>query len=102
MDIETFNSIYKKRGGIKQLSLMREKLESLDEISKRFGVCKERARQWMTELFDEQYDPRKERRRRKVEIVKDLIKKHGVEKTKCLYPGLNKEYLKEAIKNLKK
>ena len=100
MDIETFNKTYKRKGGIKQLSLMRENLESLNEISKRFGVCKERARQWMTEIFHENYDPRNERKRKKVEILKELIQEHGVEKTKSLYPGINKGYLEEAIKQL--
>jgi len=102
MTIEEFDKRYKRKGGIKQLSLMRERLDSLDKISKRFGVCKERVRQWMVEMFDETYDKRRERRLRKVEIVKDSIKKHGIEKTKALFPGLNRRYLKEAIKNLNK
>jgi len=100
MTIQEFDKKYKKNGGIKQLTLMREKLETLEKISNKFGVCKERVRQWMTDLFDEKYDPRNERRKRKIEVIKKLIQKHGVEKTKALYSGLNKSYLKEAIKEL--
>lgn len=99
MTIEEFNKTYGRIGGIKQLSLMRENLEPLDRIAFTFQVSKERVRQWMVELFGEKYDPRAKRREKRVEAIKKLIKKYGVEKTKQLHP-VNKSYLKEAIKQI--
>jgi hypothetical protein len=101
MTIKEFNNKYKLIGGIKQLSIMRENYESLDRIAFTFRVSKERARQWMVEFFGERYDPRTKRRERRIEAMKKVIKKHGVEKTKELYPGINRYYLREAIKQIK-
>lgn len=101
MIISEFEKRYTSQGGIKQLSTMREECETLDSIAMHFGVSKERVRQWMTELFLEKYDPRYERRKRRIEAIESLIKKNGIEKTKELYPGINKHYLKSAIKNIK-
>ena len=79
---------------------MRGELETLKEISEHFGVCVERVRQWTVEFFGEIYDPRYERRRRMIIIIRSLIEKHGVEKTKTLYPDMNRSYLQEAINSL--
>lgn len=99
MTIKQFNKKYKDQGGIKQLSKMREELETLKEIAKHFNVCVERIRQWTVEFFGEIYDPRYERRKRTIEVIKSLIKRHGVEKTRTLYPDINRSYLQEAIDN---
>lgn len=102
MTIKQFNKKYKKQGGIKKLSDMRDGFETLKSLSKQFEVSKERIRQWMLLFFGEKYDPRYERRKHKVESIKSLIRKHGVEKTEKLYSGINRSYLQEAISNLNK
>ena len=100
MTIERFNALYGNKGGIKQLTKMRDDCETLLNISTHFGVSKERVRQWMEEIFNSPYDPRAKRREIRVEAIKKLIQLHGVEKTKQLYSGINKSYLAEAIKNI--
>lgn len=102
MTIKQFNKKYKEQGGIKQLSNMRENLETLRSISGFFNVSSERVRQWMVEFFGEKYDPRCERRKKTIKAIKELIEKHGVEKTRALYPGINKSYLQSAILLAKK
>ncbi len=100
MTIEKFNELYGEKGGIGKLTEMRDSLSTLVSISVHFGVSRERIRQWMIQLFGEAYDPRKKRRENKIEAIKELIKTHGVERTKQLYSGINKYYLKEALKNI--
>jgi len=97
MNIEEFNEKYKEQGGIKQLSSMRENLDTLKKISECFGVSGERARQWMIEFFEEKYDPRYKRRKKAIEAIKVLIDKYGLKKTRVLCQGTNKSYLKAAI-----
>jgi hypothetical protein len=99
MTIDKFNEIYGSKGGIGKLTEMKESLETLKSISINFGVSKERVKQWSVEMFHQKYDPRYERRDRKIEKIRELIKLHGVEKTKELYQGINKHYLKQAIQN---
>ena len=98
--INNFKDKYKNKGGIKVLSMMRENCETLASIAYHFGVSKERICQWMEELFDEKYDPRKRRREAKIAMIMKLIKKLGIEDVKKMH--FNKNYLKKAIKNLKK
>ena len=99
MTIEDFNKKYKLQGGIKQLSTRRENLDTLKSISEHFEISIERVRQWMIEFFGEKYDPRYERRKRKIETIKNLIEKHGIEKAQVLCPGINRSYLRTAIHN---
>ena len=98
MTIKEFNKKYNQLGGIKQLSNMKANFDTLKEISEYFGVSKERVRQWMIELFGEKYDTRYDRRDKRIEIVQQLIKKIGIENVKKMYPNINKDYLRYAIK----
>lgn len=102
MMIKDFNNKYIENGGIKQLSDMRENLKSLKEISEHFSVSIERVRQWMVDFFGEKYDPRYERRKKTIRAIEKLINKHGIERTKDLYPGINKSYLQSAINSVGK
>lgn len=96
MKIKYFNKKYEEQGGIKQLSNMRENFETLKKIAEQFDVSVERVRQWMINFFGEKYDPRYKRREKTIKTVRDLIDKHGLEKTQELYPGINKSYLQAA------
>ena len=102
MTIQNFEKMHGKQGGMKQLTHMRDSCATLQSIADQFKVSKTRVGQWMIDIFGQNYDPRYDRRRLKIEAVEKLVKKFGVEKTKELYAGINKEYLKKAIKNLKK
>lgn len=102
MTIEEFNDKYNEQGGIKILSDMRSALSTQKAISLHFGVSVERVRQWMIEFFGEIYDPREERKLMRVKSIENSIRKNGIEKTKLLYPEINRVYLKTAISNLKK
>lgn len=102
MTIKDFNNKYTENGGIKQLSDMRENLVTLKDISEHFDVSIERVRQWMIDFFEERYDPRYERRKRTIEAIEKLIDKHGIKRTKDLYPGINKSYLQSAINSVGK
>lgn len=102
MTIKEFDKKYKEQGGIKQLSMMKDNFETLKKISECFKVSKERVRQWMIIFFGEKYDPRYERRENKIKAIKTLIEKYGIEKTKALCSGTNKDYLQIAINNSQK
>lgn len=97
MTIEEFTKKYKDQGGFNTLLKMRTELETLLSISNHFGVSRERTRQWMKEFFGN-YDPRYERRKRRIASVKSLLQEHGKEELLKIYPSVNKEYLKEAKK----
>jgi hypothetical protein len=100
MTTQQFNKKFKRQGGIKQLSNMRDGLCTLKSISEHFSVSKERVRQWMVLFFGEAYDPRMKRRERRIKSIELLVEKYGVKKTKDLYLGLNRRYLKEALINI--
>ena len=70
MNKEQFDKKYISCGGIKKLAEMREKLETINLIATVFRVSGERVRQWMEELFGEHYDPRKDRRKRRMKLRK--------------------------------
>lgn len=102
MIIKEFNKKYRRQGGIKKLFKMKEDLETLKKIADQFGIGRESIRQWMIEFFKEPYDPRKERRKRKIELIENMIHKHGLKKIVDLYPGINRSYLKAAINDFKR
>lgn len=100
MTIQQFNKKFKRQGGIKKLVDMRYNCYTLRSISEHFHISKERVRQWMVLFFGEKYDPRIERKERKIRNIELLIEKYGVEKTKDIYIDTNKNYLKEAINRI--
>ncbi len=73
MDIKEFDKKYAEVGGIKELSEMRALLMPQASIAKRFGVSKERVRQWMLEFFGRKYDPRPARKKVKERSLKTLM-----------------------------
>ena len=102
MTIENINIDHAKQGGVQQLASMRDRLLTLEEIANHFNVSKTRVAQWMEEIFGEKYDPREARKQKEITDIATLIKKHGVKKTKEIYPSVNKFYFRDAIKLSKK
>ena len=100
MTIKHFESKYAEKGGFKKLVEMRENLSTLKQVSFEFSVSIERVRQWMKELFGIAYDPRMERKRKRIEAAKRMIEQYGLEETKVLHKNKNRYYLKKAIKEL--
>lgn len=100
MTVKEFNVKYQEKGGIIQLTNMRDNYATLLHIGTHFGVSKECIRLWMIDMFGIPYDPKIKRREKKVASLRELIRIHGLKKTRELYPGINRSYLKEAAKNL--
>lgn len=85
MNIDKFEKKYQLYGGIKQLIKMRNSLSSQSEIAKHFRVSKERVRQWMVEMFNSNYDPRQERREKKIKEMVNFYFNNSPEDFKRRY-----------------
>tara|TARA_R100000789_G_scaffold97681_1_gene100513 strand:+ start:786 stop:1130 length:345 start_codon:yes stop_codon:yes gene_type:complete len=96
--IRYFDEKYVVQGGIKRLTEMKNNLRTLDDIAEQFNVSKERVTQWMVEFFDERYDPREERRNRKIHFMLKYLKKHGIDGFEKVSKYVNKSYKEEALK----
>ena len=95
---EEFDKKYNGKGGIDMLLIMtKKKYLPLRTIALHFGVCAERVRQWMIEMFDWRYDPRIPRREQKIEALVDYIVKNGETNLGLVFKGMNVKYVKEAI-----
>lgn len=93
MTIEQFDLKYKKKGGIAQLNRMMSDLATLEEIRKHFNISRERVRQWTKEMMNG-YDPRCERKSRRLKVIKSMLKAVKGDKNKLKEQGVNKYYLK--------
>ena len=95
-----FHRKYEKLGGLPKLIFFKHNLATQDQIAYHFGVVKETVRYWMAELFDETYDPRKDRREAKIAKLVEFIKKNGESKfnKRCKDESINKLYQETAIK----
>jgi len=87
---------YKSKGGIHKLEEFRALQSTLTSIANHFGVCRERASDWMNELFDTPYNPRGARREERVKRAMESIRQIGWIETKKTFK--NKSYLEEALK----
>lgn len=94
---QEFDAKYGDRGGFIVLKEFKDNLASLKEIALHFKVSRERVRQWMVELFGEEYDPREARRNKVVQQMVDSIVSIGLEGTKKKYPSKG-HYIKLALK----
>lgn len=102
MTKEEFDKKYSDKGGISMLETMTKKqYKTLSSIGEYFGVCKERVRQWMIEMFDWRYDPRIARREQKIETMVDYILKNGEINLEMVFIGMNSKYIKEATNRAK-
>ena len=80
MNAENFNNKYRDKGGIVKLSEMIALLFPLSEIGKHFGFTKTRARQIISRIYGEPYDPRKCRKDALIKVM-TLFAKHNDKKT---------------------
>ena len=98
MTIERFDQIYGDRGGTQKLFSMKVNLATLKEISLQFGVSRERVRQWIKELYGEEYDPRMKRHNNLIMEIAGSIEMIGLDETKRKYK--NAKHIREATKVL--
>lgn len=101
MKIELFNKKYQSFGGFAKLSEMKKNFFTLLEIAKHFGVSKERARQWMIELFGEKYDPRMQRREKVIQAMLEFASEHTEKEFEEAFKLQNKDYFTEALRRAK-
>lgn len=100
MTVDLFNKRYGEKGGIYKLLDMKSNLATLKQISEHFGVGKERVRQWMVDLTGEKYDPRFERRSRRIEEISMFLKGLDPEQRKKYQKMVGKDYYKKAMEKL--
>lgn len=96
-----FNDKYTERGGFQRWYEMRDNLCTLQSIANHFGMCRDRVRQLMIELFNEKYDPRLARKRKKINMLIEYMKENGIDKTKQTFKKTSHYYMKIAIEHYK-
>lgn len=99
MNKDEFDKKYKDKGGIYELTKMRASLATLKQIADKFGVSRERIRQWMFELFGDKYDPRNSRKEDLIVHIIECIKGFGVTETSRRYKS--GKYIEEALERIK-
>jgi len=101
MNKEAFNNKYMEKGGFQKLYEMKDNLCTLQNIANHFGVCRDRVRQLMIEIFNEKYDPRIARRNKKINMLVEYMKDNGIDNTKQTFKTIGDYYMKMAIKYYK-
>lgn len=97
MNVYLFNERYKDKGGIGKLNEFRALLFTHSYIGNHFGVDRQRVKQWMEELYDKSYDPRKSRREAIVESMIDFAKVHTEQEFRNAFYFTNKEWFLQAL-----
>lgn len=96
MDVKLFNEKYKDKGGIGKLNEFRALLFTHAYIGEHFGVDKQRAKQWIQELYGENYDPRETRREAIIKSMIDFAKNNSEEMFDEAFCMSNEEYALQA------
>ncbi len=100
MNVVDFNSKYKEKGGMDELSKLRSLLFTRKYIASHFGVTNDRVRQWMIIFFgSDGYDSRPERKEAIMESMVDFARSNNVLDFKLAFRG--NEYFKETLSKCK-
>lgn len=97
MNLIDFNQKYADKGGFSKLHEMITSEKTQEEIADYFGVTKEALRDWTISFFGERYDPRYDRREKRIDTLIEYMKTHSEQETKEAFRFENKEYYQEAL-----
>lgn len=97
LTLEKFNDKYGYRGGFAKLNEMIRELKTQNEICAHFKIGKETLRDWSRKFFGKQYDPRVERREKKVEILLNIMRTNSEKRCQWMLKHENREYYTEAL-----
>jgi len=99
MNVKKFNKSYGgRKKGIFLLTKMMSANMTQDSIAKQFGVTKERVRQWAAEFFGHDYDPRRYRKVRMKENMRNFALCNDLSDFNEAFRGT--EYYKESLEEL--
>ena len=97
MTKKKFNELHKHQGGFKKLKRMMDNLESLEFIGNHFGMTKTGVQFWCNNLWGQNYDPREERKRLKIEAIIEFAEKYPEELFKETFRKESKYYYHIAL-----